>query len=375
MADTTANGDEEDSEDEDDGDFDEEGIVAYLNTLQDMIIAKHEAPRAGRIPGLKYGNTLFEHQKHAEDGYARPSLLEGHPITDFIILQKTFKELGEMAHRHHTGKHLTRCLQMLDAASFLNTISTLQDRLPHRTGIVLRFALASDDRRKSEEESWNTVNLCFGEGWSHLIEGQQGAYHPMLVQLKLAHKGLMKSMRQEDIGDAIPDDADAQALAQVAGWCQHLEQGDHSLSRRVQAILDIVRQHLDFRPDGSFIIVDESVWFLDIVAIALKKTYHPVGHDTYNGRLDTVQRHLTIKKVTQVTPPHTLLASRGAGGQGLNMQFANVVILCGPWWKKEWEQQAAGRVHRPGQQKLTFIYELRAHNFALGKYKMEDKGW
>ncbi|PNP85765.1 hypothetical protein FNYG_00821 [Fusarium nygamai] len=56
--DATANCDEEDSEDE-------EGIVAYLNTLHDMTIAKNEAPRANRIPSLKYGNTLFEHQKHA----------------------------------------------------------------------------------------------------------------------------------------------------------------------------------------------------------------------------------------------------------------------------------------------------------------------
>ncbi|RKL47667.1 hypothetical protein BFJ72_g1899 [Fusarium proliferatum] len=121
-----------------------------------------------------------------------------------------------------------------------------------------------------------------------------------------------------------------------------------------------MQQHLDLRPHYSFIIVDESVWFLDIVAIALKKTYHSVTHDTYKGRLDTVQRHLTIKKVAQAMPPHSLLASRGTGGQGLSMQFAKVVFRCGPWWKKAWEEQATGRVHRPGQQKPTFIYELRA---------------
>ncbi|KAF5242272.1 hypothetical protein FANTH_8720 [Fusarium anthophilum] len=340
---TTAIGDGDDSEgedeDEDGGDIDEKGVVTYLNTLHDMIpwkpVGKYmildEAPtiknrnsrtfvavttpwairRLSILTGTSLDNTW-------EDGYALPSLLEGHPITDFNTLQKTFKELEEMAPRHHTGKHMTRYIQMLDAASFSNPISTLQDRLPLRTGIVLRFALASEDRRKSEEESCNTGNLY--------------------LQLKLAHKYLMEPMRQEDIGDAIPDDTVAQALAQVAEWCQHLEQGDNSLSRRVQAILNIVRQDLDFRPDNSFIIVDESVWFLDIVAIVLKKIYHPVGHDTYNARLDTVQRHLTIKK-----------------------------------WKKAWEQQAARRVHRPEQQKPTFIYELRAQDFALGDYKMEDK--
>ncbi|KAF5564956.1 global transactivator [Fusarium phyllophilum] len=77
--DATANSDEEDSENQDDGDFDDEGIIAYLH---DLIIAKHEAPRAGRIPGLKYSNTLFEHQKHAV-GAAMRSLAG--PLKDMIL--------------------------------------------------------------------------------------------------------------------------------------------------------------------------------------------------------------------------------------------------------------------------------------------------
>lgn len=70
-------------------------------------------------------------------------------------------------------------------------------------------------------------------------------------------------------------------------------------------------------------------------------------------------------------PPHSILASRGTGGQGLSMEVAKVVIRCGPWLKKAWGEQAAGRVHRPRKQKPTFIYELRAQDFALWKYKME----
>jgi hypothetical protein len=73
--------------------------------------------------------------------------------------------------------------------------------------------------------------------------------------------------------------------------------------------------------------------------------------------------------------PHALLVSRGTGSQGLNVQFANVVIRCGPWWKNAWEEQAAGRVHRPRQRKLTFVYELRAQDCAVGKNEMgvQDK--
>ncbi|KAF5619235.1 CHD3-type chromatin-remodeling factor PICKLE [Fusarium tjaetaba] len=69
--DAPANGDEEGIEGEEDEYYGEESIVAYLNTLNDMIIAKNEAPRSGRIPDLKYGNTLFDHQKHAVEAALR----------------------------------------------------------------------------------------------------------------------------------------------------------------------------------------------------------------------------------------------------------------------------------------------------------------
>jgi hypothetical protein len=173
-----------------------------------------------------------------------------------------------------------------------------------------------------------------GTGWLHLIEAQQHAYHPMLVQLKLVYRVLMEYMRQQNVDDAIPDGMVDQALEQVAELCRQLEQGDNSLSRRVETIFDTMQQHLDLRPGDSFINVDESVWFLDIMAIALKKTYHPVANDAYNGCLETVQLHLTIKKVAQATPLHKLLASRGTGGQGLNMQFANVITDVDPGGRK-----------------------------------------
>lgn len=53
-----------------------------------------------------------------------------------------------------------------------------------------------------------------------------------------------------------------------------------------------------------------------------------------------------------------LLASCATGGEGLNFQSVNALIRCGPQWKVSWEQQAEGRIHRYGQQKPTYIYEL-----------------
>jgi hypothetical protein len=44
------------------------------------------------------------------------------------------------------------------------------------------------------------------------------------------------------------------------------------------------------------------------------------------------------------------------GGIGLNITTANVVIQCGPWWKKEWEIQAVKRAWRKGRlEEVTYI--------------------
>jgi SNF2 family DNA or RNA helicase len=52
------------------------------------------------------------------------------------------------------------------------------------------------------------------------------------------------------------------------------------------------------------------------------------------------------------------LTSLGAGGEGLNLIFANHVILMEPYWNCAAEQQAIDRLHRIGQQKVTHVLRL-----------------
>lgn len=64
-----------------------------------------------------------------------------------------------------------------------------------------------------------------------------------------------------------------------------------------------------------------------------------------------------------------MLMSRGAGGVGLNIPSANVVIICGPWWKAEWEDQAMKRAWRPGQTRPVTFVRLFARNCKAEHYK------
>ena len=56
------------------------------------------------------------------------------------------------------------------------------------------------------------------------------------------------------------------------------------------------------------------------------------------------------------------LISLKAGGTGLNLTAADVVIHFDPWWNKAVENQATDRVHRIGQKNVVNVYKLIAQN-------------
>ena len=54
------------------------------------------------------------------------------------------------------------------------------------------------------------------------------------------------------------------------------------------------------------------------------------------------------------------LISLKAGGTGLNLTGADVVIHYDPWWNQAVQNQATDRAHRIGQTKVVSVYKLIA---------------
>ncbi|OIN11120.1 helicase-related protein [Oceanisphaera psychrotolerans] len=78
--------------------------------------------------------------------------------------------------------------------------------------------------------------------------------------------------------------------------------------------------------------------------------------------------HFTLNDIQQMTGPaafkrgevRVFLISLKAGGSGLNLTAADVVIHVDPWWNPAVENQATDRAHRIGQDKPVFVYKLVA---------------
>ena len=52
------------------------------------------------------------------------------------------------------------------------------------------------------------------------------------------------------------------------------------------------------------------------------------------------------------------LISLKAGGTGLNLTAADVVVHFDPWWNPAAEAQASDRTHRIGQEKQVTVYKM-----------------
>jgi len=73
--------------------------------------------------------------------------------------------------------------------------------------------------------------------------------------------------------------------------------------------------------------------------------FHPLA---YHGRVPHRQRARMLEQFRDDPNCHILLISYGAGGVGLNLQFANYVFLFDRWWNPAVEDQAINRAHRIG---------------------------
>jgi len=82
----------------------------------------------------------------------------------------------------------------------------------------------------------------------------------------------------------------------------------------------------------------------------------------YTGALTQIEREEVLGRYTRGMGTHVLLASLRAGGVGLNIPQADLVVLYDRWWNPAVEAQAINRAHRLG----------RAHPLHVVRFLVRD---
>ena len=96
---------------------------------------------------------------------------------------------------------------------------------------------------------------------------------------------------------------------------------------------------------------------LDILEKRLKE--EEIGYYLLTGSTEKEKR-LQMVEAFQCDDVPVFLISLKAGGTGLNLTAADMVIHYDPWWNLAVQNQATDRAHRIGQENVVSVYKLIA---------------
>ncbi|GHA13713.1 DEAD/DEAH box helicase [Oceanisphaera arctica] len=199
--------------------------------------------------------------------------------------------------------------------------------LPEKTEITQYVELQGKQRalyesiRVSMEKRLRTLVAQKGMARSHiefldaLLKLRQACIDPRLVKLEKA-ADIKEHAKLDWLSDALP---------------RMLEEGRHIL------------------------VFSQFTEVLGLIEADLKQ--QNISYSKLTGK--TRKRQEAINRFQQ-GEARIFLISLKAGGSGLNLTAADVVIHVDPWWNPAVENQATDRAHRIGQDKPVFVYKLVA---------------
>jgi SNF2 family DNA or RNA helicase len=130
--------------------------------------------------------------------------------------------------------------------------------------------------------------------------------------------------------------------------------GDPSSSAKLRRLVDIADEAGD---NGRKVVVFS--YFRDVLDLVCR-TLGDRAKGPLTGSVPPLRRQEMVDEFA-ATKGHAVLVSQiQAGGVGLNMQAASVVILCEPQVKPTLETQAIARAHRMGQIRRVQVHRLLA---------------
>lgn len=125
------------------------------------------------------------------------------------------------------------------------------------------------------------------------------------------------------------------------------------LDVKVEPFIDIIDNLFTEDKDQKIIVFTEFVATQDYLSNLLKNRRYSTS--ILNGSMSIEERNIVIEDFKIKT---NVLISTDAGGEGLNLQFSNVVINYDLPWNPMKIEQRIGRVDRIGQQRDVFIYNF-----------------
>lgn len=124
---------------------------------------------------------------------------------------------------------------------------------------------------------------------------------------------------------------------------------------KIAAIADLIESARN--ENQKTLVFSQFTSFLELIAEKLDSL--DVPYFTITGATPKKQRIAMVSQFNQDDTP-VFLVSLKAGGTGLNLTGASVVIHADPWWNAATQNQATDRAHRIGQKRVVSVHKVIA---------------
>ena len=198
------------------------------------------------------------------------------------------------------------------------------------------------------------------------LDAEDGQRGPLVFRKTVAPAYLRRN--QEDVLTELPDLIEADEWVRLSGadtsaYRRAVEDGNFMAMRqstycgesaKLERLVELVEEAC---ANGAKVLVfSYFLNTLDLVAKSLPgKVFGPL-----TGAMSSPDRQALVDEFTRYPGPATLVSQIEAGGVGLNIQAASVVIIAEPQWKPSTEQQAIARAHRMGQLRTVQVHRILA---------------
>ena len=136
-----------------------------------------------------------------------------------------------------------------------------------------------------------------------------------------------------------------------------LYEGYHSPAAKVELCMELLKNALE---GGHRVLVFSQ--FTSMLEILVQRMQQEnISCCVLNGSTSKEDRAKLVERFQKEEVP-VFCISLKAGGTGLNLTAADMVIHFDPWWNAAVENQATDRAHRIGQKQVVTVYRLIAKN-------------
>lgn len=131
---------------------------------------------------------------------------------------------------------------------------------------------------------------------------------------------------------------------------------EKSRSSKFELLEELISEAID--GNHKILVFSQFTSMLDLLTKSADE--NNIGYSLLTGK--TQNRQKVIQEFKENESKNVFFISLKAGGTGLNLTEADIVIHYDPWWNPAVEDQATSRAHRIGQSKVVSSYKLITKN-------------